>query len=70
MAGQRRDVGQAVPGKVARQYRGAARLVVVPTMDHFFYANESIEASFRGKRPRVFAEGALAAVLDWLRERK
>ncbi len=60
---------QTIVDLVNRKRPGAARLVVVPTMDHFFYANESTEASFKGKRPRVFADGALTAMLEWLKGR-
>jgi pimeloyl-ACP methyl ester carboxylesterase len=53
---------------VNRKRPGAARLVVIPKMDHFFYANDSMEASFRGRRPRVFAAAALEEILGWLRK--
>jgi pimeloyl-ACP methyl ester carboxylesterase len=65
-----REDHELIVDLVNRKRPGAARLVVVPKMDHFFMTAETMEASFHRRGPRAFASGALDAILEWLKSQK
>lgn len=62
--------GMELIGRIVNARRpGTAQVVGLPGIDHHFSRYPTREAAFRGKGGQVDAEGAVATMLDWLRQR-